>query len=92
MTVVAPGINGKMNELQAALGLSQLQYVENALAERFAIDRKYREALDQTRGIELRLIRLQRNTTTATFRFWLVLNIRLVGMLYTNDSATITFM
>ena len=31
VTVVAPGINGKMNEFQAALGLLQLKYVDAVL-------------------------------------------------------------
>jgi len=34
VTVVAPGINGKMNEFQAAVGLAQLKHIDNALAER----------------------------------------------------------
>ena len=32
VTVVAPGINGKMSEFQAALGLLQLQYIERIVA------------------------------------------------------------
>ena len=31
VTVTAPGINGKMNEFQSALGLLQLKYVEAAI-------------------------------------------------------------
>ena len=30
-TVVAPGINAKMNEVQAAMGLLQLKYVDEAI-------------------------------------------------------------
>ncbi len=33
-TVVGPGINAKMNELQAAMGLLQLKYVDKAIAKR----------------------------------------------------------
>lgn len=44
-TVVAAGINGKMNEFQAALGLLQLQHFEQAIASRRALYRRYREAL-----------------------------------------------
>ena len=51
VTVVAPGINGKMNEFSAALGLLQLQGVDAAIAERAAIDRRYRAALAPLRGI-----------------------------------------
>src|SRR5664279_2930735 len=38
VTVVAPGINGKMNEFQAALGLLQLKYIDQAIARRKEID------------------------------------------------------
>ena len=50
-TVVAPGINGKMSEFNAALGLLQLGYVEPAIARRGAIDRLYRELLADLPGI-----------------------------------------
>ena len=40
--VVAPGINGKMSEFNAALGLLQLKYVDQALARRKEIDLTYR--------------------------------------------------
>jgi dTDP-4-amino-4,6-dideoxygalactose transaminase len=51
VTVVAPGINGKMNELQAAFGLLQLQHVGSALASREAIDSIYRAELASVVGI-----------------------------------------
>lgn len=51
VTVVAPGINGKMNEFQAAVGLAQLKHIDNALAERQAIDCRYRELLADAHGI-----------------------------------------
>ena len=51
VTVVAPGINGKMNEFQAAVGLAQLKGIDNVLAEREAIDHRYRELLANIRGI-----------------------------------------
>lgn len=51
VTVVAPGINGKMNEFQAALGLLQLKYIDRALAERAEIDRIYRSRLGGIPGI-----------------------------------------
>jgi len=40
--VVAPGINGKMSEFNAALGLLQLKGFDAALAKRRAIDARYR--------------------------------------------------
>src|SRR5687768_13251492 len=51
VTVMAPGINGKMNEAQAALGLLQLKYVDRAIERRRAIDARYRQALEGIPGI-----------------------------------------
>lgn len=50
-TVVAAGINGKMNEFSAALGLLQLRYVDAAIARRREIDARYRELLRDLPGI-----------------------------------------
>lgn len=50
-TVVAPGINGKMSEINAAFGMLQLQHVDSSLAKRQSIDAVYREALKHTPGI-----------------------------------------
>ncbi len=52
-TVVATGINGKMSEFNAALGLLQLKHVDRAIARRGAIARLYRELLSGVRGISL---------------------------------------
>ncbi len=51
LTVVAPGLNGKMNEFNAALGLLQLKYIDQAIAERQCIDAAYREQLTGISGI-----------------------------------------
>lgn len=51
VTVVAPGINGKMSELNAAVGLLQLQHIDEALKHRQEIDAHYREALTNVKGI-----------------------------------------
>lgn len=51
VTVVAPGINGKMSEFNAALGLLQLQYIDQVLARRKIIDTAYRERLQGVKGI-----------------------------------------
>ena len=51
LTVVAPGINGKMSEFNAALGLVQLKYIDHALARRKEIDAAYRERLKGVKGI-----------------------------------------
>jgi len=51
ITVVAPGINGKMSEFNAALGLLQLKSLDEAIMKRREIDARYREALGDIRGI-----------------------------------------
>ena len=51
VTVVAPGINGKLNEFQSAVGLAQLEHIDNIIGERELIDRRYREMLHEIPGI-----------------------------------------
>lgn len=51
ITVVAPGINGKMSEFNAALGLRQLKYIDEAIRQRQEIDAAYRDRLGQVKGI-----------------------------------------
>jgi len=51
VTVVAPGINGKMSEFNAALGLLQIKGVDEALQKRQAIDVRYRKGLNSVKGI-----------------------------------------
>lgn len=51
ITVVAPGINGKMSEINAAFGCLQLKHIDAALARRKAIDLLYREKLEGLKGI-----------------------------------------
>lgn len=53
VTVVAPGINAKMNELQAAFGLLQLKHVEENLGARKLVDLRYRNALSGITGLKL---------------------------------------
>ena len=50
-TVVASGINGKMHEFSAALGLLQLEQVDAALSRRREIDAAYRKQLADIPGI-----------------------------------------
>lgn len=52
VTVMAPGINGKMNEIQSAFGLLQLKYLDQAVRARREIDKRYRESLADIPGIE----------------------------------------
>ena len=51
VTVVAPGINGKMSEINAAFGLLQLKHIDAALARRAEIDAIYREQLAGVSGL-----------------------------------------
>ncbi len=51
VTVVAPGINGKMNEVQAAFGLLQLQYIDASILKRREIDQRYRTLLSDVEGV-----------------------------------------
>ncbi|MFO1336664.1 MAG: DegT/DnrJ/EryC1/StrS family aminotransferase [Burkholderiaceae bacterium] len=53
VTVVAPGINGKMSEVNAAFGLLQLKHIDRALARRAEVDAMYRARLDGVPGIRL---------------------------------------
>lgn len=50
-TVLAPGINAKMNEFQAALGILQLKYVDNYIIKRKEITNMYRSELSNINGI-----------------------------------------
>jgi len=50
-TVVAPGINGKMSEVNAAFGLLQLRHIDQALERRRQIDALYRARLGGLAGI-----------------------------------------
>lgn len=52
LTVVAPGINGKMAEINAALGLLQLKHMPKILARRAQVDAYYRVRLAGINGIQ----------------------------------------
>lgn len=51
--VVQPGVNAKMNEMQAALGLLQLKEVEKNIIKRRDVALEYRECLKDISGIRL---------------------------------------
>lgn len=50
-TVVAPGINSKMDEIRAAYGLLNLRQVDVAIESRKKVAKKYREVLKNVEGI-----------------------------------------
>lgn len=59
-TVVATGINGKMNEVQAAFGMLQLKHIDAALRQRQSVYAWYEEQLGAIPG--LRMHRRPENT------------------------------
>lgn len=50
-TIAAPGINSKMNEVQAAFGLLQLKYVDANIKKRRMIAQTYRCELENIKGL-----------------------------------------
>ncbi|WP_422389468.1 DegT/DnrJ/EryC1/StrS family aminotransferase [Burkholderia pyrrocinia] len=53
VTVIGPGINGKMNEVQAAFGLLQLEHMDRIASGRARVDERYRAALKNVPGLLL---------------------------------------
>lgn len=51
ITVVAPGINSKMDEVRAAYGILNLRQVDDAIEKRQEVAKRYREALKEIKGI-----------------------------------------
>jgi dTDP-4-amino-4,6-dideoxygalactose transaminase len=51
--VVLPGINGKMDEIRAALGLLNLKYVDHTIEKRQKIASLYRQELKNVMGITM---------------------------------------
>jgi len=52
-TVIEPGINAKMNELQAAYGLAQLKYIDEYTSRRKEIAELYRKELSSVVGLRV---------------------------------------
>lgn len=53
VTVMAAGINGKMNEVQAAFGLMQLQHIDRLIERRAEIAALYHQRLADVPGVRL---------------------------------------
>ena len=69
-TVMAPGINSKMNEMQAALGLLQLKHHNENINQRRTIWHTYGKMLENiTKGIYFLRRMLIRNIIMPTFPF-----------------------
>ena len=69
-TVVAPGINAKMSEINAAFGLLQLKHMPKVIQRRAEIDAAYRQALASVKGIHCLP---QGGQTVANFSYFPVL-------------------
>lgn len=50
-TVATPGINAKMNEFQAAMGLLQLKYIDEVIGKRKQLANRYRKNLSGIKGL-----------------------------------------
>jgi dTDP-4-amino-4,6-dideoxygalactose transaminase len=53
VTVVAPGMNGKMSELNAAFGLVQINHIDKVLQQRRHVAHQYQDELSDLPGIKL---------------------------------------
>lgn len=67
--IIMPGINGKMNEIQAALGLLMLDLIENERNKREEILKKYCECLTQIDGI---LYYLPPENITKSYQYFVI--------------------
>ena len=70
VTVIAPGINAKMSEFNAAFGLLQLQHIDHVLTRRSEIDTAYRRGLAGVPGLACLPLGAQ---TRANFSYFPVL-------------------
>jgi len=52
-TVIAPGINAKMNEIQAAYGIIQLKYIDENIQKRKEVAEIYDQELEKIKGIRI---------------------------------------
>lgn len=67
VTVIEPGINGKMSEINAAFGLLQLNHLARVFAARKAVDAQYRAHLQHIPGLRCLSTPLQGHSNYAYF-------------------------
>ncbi|MDD2636673.1 MAG: DegT/DnrJ/EryC1/StrS family aminotransferase, partial [Bacteroidales bacterium] len=77
-TVMAPGINSKMNEMQAALGLVQLKHYHENIEKRKIIADTYRKELSGIKGISF--LPIPENTESNHAYFPIFVNEKEYGM------------
>ncbi|MBO9473662.1 DegT/DnrJ/EryC1/StrS family aminotransferase [Shimia sp. R10_1] len=70
LTVSIAGINGKMSEINAAMGLTQLGYIDGAIEDRGRVDAAYRTALNGIRGVK---VLGKPNQTVSNFAYFPIL-------------------
>jgi len=71
--VLLPGINGKMGELQAAMGLNVLPLVRGEQKKRSSIRKLYENILDGVKG--LKILKVPENTTSSEQYFCLQISV-----------------
>jgi len=67
LTITAPGINGKMSEINAAFGLVQLKHIDSSMNKRKSISDKYRQALNSIKGITVPSLSTHANNNFSYF-------------------------
>ncbi|XEH38169.1 dTDP-4-amino-4,6-dideoxy-D-glucose aminotransferase VioA [Edwardsiella tarda] len=67
LTVTAPGINGKMSEINSAFGLVQLDHIDDAMQLRKNVDMRYRTALSTVPGIRIYTHNVNSNSNYSYF-------------------------
>lgn len=70
VTVTSAGANGKLSEIHAAMGLAQLGHIDAAIAQRGAVDARYRAGIGKIKGLTA-LPKL--NQTVSNFSYFPVL-------------------
>jgi dTDP-4-amino-4,6-dideoxygalactose transaminase len=65
-TVIAPGINAKMSEINSAFGLLQLKKIDSLIKKREKIETLYKEHLSDIPGIKI-LPNLERSTSNYSY-------------------------
>lgn len=75
--VIEPGINGKMNEIQAAVGLINLNIMEEEREKRSKLVSTYKSLLNDIEGITF--LELDKNTTNSYQYFVVRVNEKILG-------------
>lgn len=75
-TVDAVGANAKMNEFQAAMGICNLRHIDEEITKRKTVYFRYRENLNDVKGIHMPELNPDVKYNYAYFQLWLILNWR----------------